>query len=210
MPRTWPERTTAAVTILALIGLGLAFLPGLGPKSSLWLVFGCTIVLGAVFIYIYLQESRFWWLPTLAALIFCLAITLIFAPWLPGQKLAVAAGIVLAGAGLTSILIRDQAHTPEFLLAFGGAVLFAAVAFVLAGLGYRVWFFTLLAFGLGFGLALTALYLPVWPLRIAAALICLAGVLISPQAAAAVRLLLPLVLVYAGLAVVRYARRQPG
>ncbi len=207
MQRWLNTRLLALTYVLAGVGLGMAFFPSLRAGVGVWLALVCAAVFGLSFILVYLQNDSLWWLLPCAGALFSLALLLPLTSLLPGQHL-VGVGIVLVGSGIGLVIAAGKPQTPECLLAVVAAVLFAAVVLLLTGLGYRVWIVSLVILALGFDLAITSLYLPGWPLRIAAVVVSLVGVLIAPQPATGLRVFLPAALIVSGLALIQMSKRQ--
>ena len=209
MQRWLNTRSLALTYVLAGIGLGMAFLPSFRAGVGIWLALVCTAMFGPSFILVYLQNDPLWWLLPCAGALFSLALLMPLTPLLPGQHVVIGIGIVLVGDGIGLAIAAGKPQAPEYLLAVVAAVLFAAVVLLLTGLGYRVWIVSLVILALGFDLAVTSLYLPGWPLRIAAVIAGLVGILIAPQPATGLRVFLPAALIVSGLALIQMSKRQP-
>ncbi|NLV73143.1 MAG: hypothetical protein GXY52_00435 [Chloroflexi bacterium] len=195
------------LTAVAGISLLVAAIPALPVSSrSILVMIGALAAAGLCLLGQRLQPANWWLLPAGGAL----AVAALATPALsilPGNPWLIGGGLVLLGVCLglaASDLIRPPELAKQVLVL---VTAFGAIAGIEYGLGYRLQGVSMLAVILAYGAAAFGILRGRWLVLIASVLLIVAAMVAAPQPAAVFRLVLPLLLILAGLYTVRLSRQ---
>lgn len=207
-----PRKTARAlVGALVLAGLCLTLGSLAAPQASIrryLLVALGAMIAGLALLWIGARHNHLWWMLPCATASIGIAFSLGFKVILPSAGILICSGFVLATVGLGLSLAAGNAHSPEFVFAIDGLVLFIALVIMLSGLGYAFRWISLLFAVIGYGFAIVALYYPVIIIYAVAGLLAVLSLLSAPSPESSLRLLLPSLLILSGLVLLRYSRKQ--
>lgn len=166
------------------------------------------VIAGLALLWVSVRYNHLWWILPCAAAPLGIALSLGFKAIIPSTGILFIIGVVIAAVGLGLSLAASNSHSPEFIFAIAGLVLFISLVLVLSGLGYAFRWISLLLAIIGYCFAIATLYYPLIAIYVVAGVLAVLSLLSAPSPESILRLLLPSLLILGGLTLLKYGRKQ--